>query len=253
MTEESYRIRLVTLGGVSVGKSAILKRFLFNTFNEKHKPTVEDLFTKDFNLGTMTLKVDFLDTEGDMQFPAMRRLSIANAQAFMLVYSIDKSSTFDIIKTCFEEIKEVRTDFQEIPIIFVGNKCDLSDEFKEVPKEDMAEWVFCELPKLRTKVMECSAKNNTNVKEIFNAFLHLARIPLPNDEGLRRRSSAQARVQNGKSRFAGNTSLTPNHAIPDDETGQRLKPRSRSLIRRSSKKVNKSREPTSDADDCAIS
>ncbi|CAG2169682.1 unnamed protein product [Oppiella nova] len=252
MSEESYHIRLVTLGGVSVGKSAILRRFLFNTFNEKHRATVEDLFTKDFNLGTMTLKVDFLDTEGDMQFPAMRRLSIANAQAFMLVYSIDKLCTFDIIKTCFEEIKEVRADFQDVPIIFVGNKNDLSDEFKEVPKEDVAEWVFCELPKLRTKVMECSAKSNTNVKEIFKAFLQLARIPLPNDEGLRRRSSAQARVPNGKPRFAGNTSLTPNHAL-DDESTSRLKPRSRSLIRRSSKKVNKIKEPTSDADDCAVS
>ncbi|CAG2105907.1 unnamed protein product [Medioppia subpectinata] len=251
MTEESYNIRLVTLGGVSVGKSAILKRFLFNTFNEKHMATVEDLFTKDFNLGTMTLKVDFLDTEGDMQFPAMRRLSIANAQAFMLVYSIDKLNTFDIIKTCFEEIKEVRADFQDIPIIFVGNKSDLSDEFKEVPKEDVAEWVSTRAAALLF-VMECSAKNNTNVKEIFKAFLQLARIPLPSDEGLRRRSSAQARVPNGK-RFAGNTGLTPNHALGDEETAQRLKPRSRSLIRRSSKKANKIKEPTSDADDCAIS
>ena len=32
------------------------------------------------------IKVDFLDTEGSMQFPAMRRLSIANANAFLLVY-----------------------------------------------------------------------------------------------------------------------------------------------------------------------
>ena len=107
--------------------------------------------------------------------------------------------------------------------------------------------------------MECSAKNNTNVKEIFKAFLQLARIPLPSDEGLKRRSSAQARVPNGKPRFAGSTTLSPNHGIVDAECvsgssiSQRLKPRSRSLIRRTSKKVNKNREPTSDADDCSVS
>jgi hypothetical protein len=107
--------------------------------------------------------------------------------------------------------------------------------------------------------MECSAKTNSNVKEIFKAFLQLARIPLPSDEGLKRRSSAQARVSNGKSRFSGNTSLSPNHSVNEPESGasssisQRLKPRSRSLIRRTSKKVSKIKEPTSDADDCAVS
>ena len=113
--------------------------------------------------------------------------------------------------------------------------------------------------RLNKQVMECSAKTNSNVKEIYKAFLQLARIPLPSDEGLRRRSSAQARVPNGKPRFSGNTTLSPNHGIVDAESssgsslGQRLKPRSRSLIRRTSKKVNKNREPASDADDCAVS
>lgn len=66
------RIRLVTLGGPKVGKSAILKRFLFNTFQEKYKPTVEDLYSKEYDVGTITLKVDILDTSGTLQFPAMR-------------------------------------------------------------------------------------------------------------------------------------------------------------------------------------
>lgn len=108
--------------------------------------------------------------------------------------------------------------------------------------------------------MECSAKTNTNVKEVFKAFQQLAKIPLPSDEhGLRRRSSAQARVNNGKSRFSGNTTLSPHHSVNDPESvagsslAQRLKPRSRSLIRRTSKKASKIKEPTSDADDCAVS
>lgn len=50
-------IRLVILGAGGSGKSAIIRRFLFNTFCDKHRPTVEDLFTKDFQIGTCHLKV----------------------------------------------------------------------------------------------------------------------------------------------------------------------------------------------------
>ncbi|KAH9390420.1 hypothetical protein TYRP_023072 [Tyrophagus putrescentiae] len=279
--QETYHIRLVTLGATNTGKSAILKRFLFNTFCEKHRPTVEDLFTKDFSFGgTLVLKVDFLDTEGSMQFPAMRRLSIANANAFLLVYSIDSPVSFEVVKQCFEEIKEIRSDFQEVPMIFLGNKQDLDSlQQRLVLKEDVAEWVFCELPKLRTKVMECSAKTNFNVKEVFLTFQQLARIPMPNDEGLKRRSSAQARVNGKNKQFAGTNSLSPSHANTNGtggisssnhnsvggggiseslsatstpQTSPRLKPRSRSLIRRTSKKFSKSKEQT-DADDCTVS
>lgn len=37
-------------------------------------------------------------------------------------------------------------------MIFVGNKSDVGLEERLVLKEDVAEWVFCELPKLRAKV-----------------------------------------------------------------------------------------------------
>lgn len=49
---------------------------------------------------------------GDLQFPAMRRLSIATAHAFLLVYAITSSPSFECVKRCFEEVREQRTDFQ---------------------------------------------------------------------------------------------------------------------------------------------
>ncbi|XP_022240247.1 GTP-binding protein Di-Ras2-like [Limulus polyphemus] len=252
MSDDSeYRVRLVVLGGGGVGKSAIVKRFLSNTFCEKHRPTVEDLHYKEFDFGTMTLKVDLLDTAGDLQFPAMRRLSIANAQAFLIVYSIDNLSSVGIMKQCFEEIREQRADFQEIPVIFVGNKSDLSPEKREVPKEDVAEWIFCDLPRLRTKLMECSAKDNVNIKELFKGFLHLAKIPLLTETGLRRRSSAH--IPGGKSKLLN--TLSPHVEMPEGAEGQRSKPRSRSLIRRSSKKTSSKLKdnPSSEPDDCTVS
>ena len=51
------RIRLVLLGGAGVGKSCILKRFLQKTYTDKYRATVEDLHNKEFDLGSLTLKV----------------------------------------------------------------------------------------------------------------------------------------------------------------------------------------------------
>jgi len=49
---------------------------------------------------------------GDLQFPAMRRLSIATAHAFLLVYATSSLPSFECVKRCFEEVREQRPDFQ---------------------------------------------------------------------------------------------------------------------------------------------
>ena len=67
------RLRLVVFGDSYVGKSAIIKRFLTGKFITEFVPTVEDLYSHDFQIGETSLKVDILDTAGDAQFPAMRR------------------------------------------------------------------------------------------------------------------------------------------------------------------------------------
>ncbi len=70
---DAPRLRLVVMGDSFVGKSCIVRRFLFGSYSPKYAATVEDLFSRDFDLAGATLKVDILDTAGDAQFPAMRR------------------------------------------------------------------------------------------------------------------------------------------------------------------------------------
>lgn len=90
-----------------------------------------------------------MDTCGDQQFPAMRRLSIATAHAFLFVYSIGCERSFEMVKCNFEEVREQREDYQVLPIVVAGNKLDLAPEHRRVTVEDASEWLYCELPKMR--------------------------------------------------------------------------------------------------------
>lgn len=143
---DTERIRVVTMGGARVGKSAILRRWLGGPFPDKYKPTVEELYNKEYDFGTTTLRVDFLDTAGDSQFPAMRRLSISSAHAFLLVYAADDARSFDALKACLEEIREQRADFTSIPIVIAGNKIDLLPV--AVHEDEVDEWLT-HLPRLK--------------------------------------------------------------------------------------------------------
>jgi hypothetical protein len=117
----------------------------------------------------------------------------------------------------------------------------------------------------RVKVLECSAKEDYNIKEIFRCFLTLSRIlPTGGDDssgGLKRRSSAyvSASSKNKAGRRTGSPALEPTgSSVASTAEGAaggtevaRSKPRSRSLIRRSSRKT---KQQMRDAhDDCNVS
>nr|NP_652315.2 uncharacterized protein Dmel_CG30158 [Drosophila melanogaster]AAF57410.3 uncharacterized protein Dmel_CG30158 [Drosophila melanogaster]AGV77140.1 FI21445p1 [Drosophila melanogaster] len=274
------RIRLVLLGGAGVGKSSIVKRFLFKTYTDKYRATVEDLYNREYDLGGVTLKVDILDTSGDMQFPAMRRLSIATAHAFMLVYAATSAPSFQCVKQCFEEIREQRGDFQDIPIVIAGNKADLATTHREVKLEEVTDWVFCELPRLRAKVLECSAKEDSNVTDLFKSLLSLSRfLPASSSgsggsggggeaapSGFKRRSSAYVSASSSRNKNRMNSpalggaggsggdkkgsSLVDAVDVATTSAEAKLKPRSRSLIRRASRKTKQ--QINNASDDCNV-
>ncbi|XP_060535344.1 GTP-binding protein Di-Ras2 [Cylas formicarius] len=256
------RIRLVVLGGPGVGKSCIVKRFLTNTYCNKYRSTVEDLYNREYDLGHMTLKVDILDTAGDMQFPVMRRLCIATAHAFLLVYAVTSAPSFGCVKQCFEEIREQRKDYEDIPIVVAGNKLDLTASHREISVEDVSEWVYCQLPKLRVKILECSAKDDINIKEIFRSFLTLSKF-LPKDNavdssgGLKRRSSAYVSATSKGKRRAESPLPEKDKASASGSAAAEgihlAKPRSRSLIRRASRKAKQQIRDAQSIDECNVS
>lgn len=180
--KEKTEVRLVFLGAAGVGKTALIRRFLEDSFETKHRRTVEELHSKEYELGGMKVTVHILDTSGSYPFPAMRKLSIQTGDAFALVYAVDDADSLETVKSLREEILEVKQD-KCTPIVVVGNKSDRCDE-RVVAGEDVLTTVELDW---NSSFLEASAKENDNVLEVFRELLQQANLPSRLSPALRRR------------------------------------------------------------------
>ncbi|PAA85765.1 hypothetical protein BOX15_Mlig023552g2 [Macrostomum lignano] len=173
--------KLVVLGSGGVGKSALTVQFVQGVFVEKYDPTIEDSYRKQVEIDSSQCMLEILDTAGTEQFTAMRDLYMKNGQGFLLVYSITSQSSFNDLAELREQILRVK-DSDNVPIIVVGNKCDLEDE-RTVGKErghSLARQWNCAF-------LETSAKAKLNVQEVFFDLVHQINSNSSADSGKKRK------------------------------------------------------------------
>ncbi|XP_033986129.1 GTP-binding protein Rhes-like [Trematomus bernacchii] len=180
--KEKTHVRLVFLGAAGVGKTALIQRFLEDTFEPKHKRTVEEMHSKEYDIGGVKISVEILDTSGSYSFPAMRKLSIQNSDAFALVYAVDDPESLEAVKRLRDEILEIKED-KYTPIVVVGNKVDRVKE-RQVSNEEVLSTVEMDW---NNSYLEASAKENANVVEVFKELLQQANLPCRISPALRRR------------------------------------------------------------------
>ncbi|CAD5124962.1 DgyrCDS13204 [Dimorphilus gyrociliatus] len=152
--------KLVVLGSGGVGKSALTVQFVQGIFVEKYDPTIEDSYRKHVEIDGQQCMLEILDTAGTEQFTAMRDLYMKNGQGFLLVYSITAQSTFDDLEDLREQILRVK-DTDDVPMVLVGNKCDLEDE-RMVGYAQGKE----RATKFNCHFIETSAKSKINVDKV---------------------------------------------------------------------------------------
>eukprot|EP00339_Tiarina_fusa_P019652 CAMPEP_0117033600 /NCGR_PEP_ID=MMETSP0472-20121206/23988_1 /TAXON_ID=693140 ORGANISM="Tiarina fusus, Strain LIS" /NCGR_SAMPLE_ID=MMETSP0472 /ASSEMBLY_ACC=CAM_ASM_000603 /LENGTH=184 /DNA_ID=CAMNT_0004742547 /DNA_START=15 /DNA_END=569 /DNA_ORIENTATION=- len=157
--------KIVVLGSGGVGKSAITVQFVQGIFVEKYDPTIEDSYRKPVEVDNTQYMLEILDTAGTEQFTAMRDLYMKNGQGFVLVYSIIAQSTFNDLPDLHEQILRVK-DCDSVPMMLVGNKCDLIDQ--RVITNEQGEALA---KKFKCSFLEASAKTKNNVEQIFHDLI----------------------------------------------------------------------------------
>ncbi|XP_034987426.1 ras-related protein Rap-2c-like [Zootoca vivipara] len=164
------RVRLVFLGAAGVGKTALIRRFLHDAFEARHRRTVEELHVLELDLEppgpALRLRLELLDTSGSYSFPAMRRLCIQHGDVFALVYSPHEPGSFEELQRLRDEILEAKPG-APVRLVVVANKADLgpvagnSDRLAAATVQ--REW--------GARHVEASAKQGCNVIGLFQELL----------------------------------------------------------------------------------
>ncbi|EGG20541.1 Ras GTPase [Cavenderia fasciculata] len=169
-TPQKSKYFVAVMGSGSVGKSALTVQFTQGIFVDKYDPTVEDTYTKSFELDGESVCIEVLDTAGSEVLVAMRELYMKSAEGFVLVYSILVKSTFIELKDIIEQLFRVKEE-EEVPIVLVGNKIDL-DSHREVSNNDgktlANSYPNCEF-------WETSCKDRINVDNVFHSIVRKIR------------------------------------------------------------------------------
>ena len=159
-------LKMVLLGATEVGKTALIHRFINDSYPEEYDATIEEKYNvEDYKFDGINCRLQILDTSGDEDYQNMLDTYIEFTNCYLLIYSINNENSFKEVKTKYERICKVKEKEKEnIIVVLVGNKCDLPISERKVSTNEAEEYAN----KNGMKFLESSALNRINTKEVFN-------------------------------------------------------------------------------------
>ncbi|KAL6114079.1 rasef [Pungitius sinensis] len=166
-SEKAYRI--VLAGEAAVGKSSFLLRLCKNEFKLNSSATLG----VDFQMKTLVVDgepvlLQIWDTAGQERFRSIAKSYFRRADGVLLLYDVTCQKSFLNVREWVDMIEQDVSQ-EDIPIMLVGNKCDLRPDKTNCVPTSYGEKLAMTY---NTQFCETSAKDGSNVLE---AVLHLAR------------------------------------------------------------------------------
>ncbi|XP_065887491.1 ras-related protein Rab-6A-like [Dysidea avara] len=155
------KFKVVFLGEQSVGKTSIMTRFMYDSFDNTYQATIGiDFLSKTMYLGDRTVRLQLWDTAGQERFRSLIPSFIKDSTVAIVVYDITNGNSFQQTNKWIEDVRAERGN--EVIIMLVGNKTDLADG-RQVSMEDGGK----KAKELNVMFIETSAKAGYNVKQLF--------------------------------------------------------------------------------------
>ncbi|KAL7721182.1 Ras family GTPase RAS1 [Entamoeba marina] len=165
--DREFQIMLLGVGGV--GKSSLIVRRT-QQFSDNYDPTIEDTFISTLEVDRCQIKLIMFEISGYFANFHYNKELFKRCSGLIFVYSISDHESFEELNQIHQQtikIKDMDVN-QFFPIIIAGNKIDLENE-RQVTIEEGQQLA----DRWGANFIECSAKNNTNVLELFQGIAQL--------------------------------------------------------------------------------
>lgn len=191
------RRKLVIVGDGACGKTCLLIVFSKGTFPEVYVPTVFENYVADVEVDGKHVELALWDTAGQEDYDRLRPLSYPDSHVILICFAIDSPDSLDNVQEKW--ISEVLHFCQGLPIILVGCKKDLRYDAKtteELRKTSQKPVSPEEGEEIRKKIgaykyLECSARTNEGVREVFE---HATRAALMSRSGKTKKGRGKCRI-----------------------------------------------------------
>lgn len=129
----TYKFKICLVGESAVGKTSTIRRFVVDQFDDKYLTTIGIKTTKKKikikhpkKDGTVDINLIIWDVIGQRGFRLLLQEDyFFGARGIIGVCDITRKDTLSGLESWIEAVQKYT---QEIPIIFLGNKCDLVNE-----------------------------------------------------------------------------------------------------------------------------
>jgi Ras-related protein Rab-6A len=121
------KYKLVFIGDQSVGKTSIISRFQFDTFDDHYQTTIGiDFVSKTVPVDDGTVRLQLWDTAGQERFRSLIPSYIRESHVAVVVFDITNRESFESTAKWIADVRAQRGN--DVVIVLVGNKTDLATE-----------------------------------------------------------------------------------------------------------------------------
>jgi len=150
------------LGAFAVGKTSLVRQYVFSIFNGKYQTTLGvKIDKKTMQIDDQAIELILWDLAGEEETVNVRDTCFRASAGAVLVADGTREETLD---TARQLQQRLFNQVGEIPTVFMVNKSDLESEWEIEPAR------LAELTDAGWQVYETSAKEGSNVKRAFQSL-----------------------------------------------------------------------------------